>query len=156
GIVTPDILLSAYGEFDFLGAAQTANSNESNSYNLRIRNVYTTVNFKNEGFSVLAGQNWSLATLNDKGITPRNEVIPPTIDTQYNVGFVWERQPQLRVTENFGNGLWLAVSAELPQTDSIGGASALLPGFGSVTFNQLALSGSLFNILNNYSFNHIP
>jgi hypothetical protein len=154
--VDPNVKLTAYGEFDFLGAAQTANSNESNSYNLRIRLLYTTVDFKDEGFSVLAGQNWSLATLQNDGISPRHEVIPQTIDSQYVVGFVWERQPQLRITENFGNGLWVALSAETPQTDSIGGTAVLLPGIGSVTFNQPALGGSLFNATNSYSFNHVP
>jgi hypothetical protein len=156
GDVNPDIHLSAYGEFDFLGAAQTANSNESNSYNLRIRALYTTADFKNEGLSLLAGQNWTLATLNDEGITPHNEVIPKTIDAQYTVGFVWARQPQLRLTEDFGNGVWVAVSAETPQTNSTGGNAALLPGVGSVTFNQPAQSGSLFNAAVNYSFNHVP
>ena len=153
--VTPDVKLTAYGEFDFLGAAQTANSNESNSYNLRIRHLYTTVDFKNYGLSVLAGQTWSLLTLNDQGITPRKEVIPLTIDAQYAAGFAWARQPQIRVTENFGHGLWAAFSIENPQTNSIGGTASLLPGY-SAAFNQAAGSGSLFNSANNYSFNHVP
>ena len=36
-------IISGYGELDFLGAANTANSNESNSYNPRIRHMYTTM-----------------------------------------------------------------------------------------------------------------
>src|SRR5262249_38503196 len=59
GNVNPDTHLAFYGEFDFLGAAQTANSNESNSYNLRIRNVYGTVDWDAEGIELLAGQSWS-------------------------------------------------------------------------------------------------
>jgi hypothetical protein len=152
--VTPDIKLTGYGEFDFLGAAQTANNNESNSFNLRIRHIYSTVDFKSYGLSVLAGQTWSLATLNDKGITPRNEVTPLNIDAQYNVGFVWARQPQIRVTENFGNGVWAAVSVENSQTNSIGGTAALLPEYGGVAFNQQC--GALFNSVNNCSFNRMP
>jgi hypothetical protein len=152
--VAPDIKLTGYGEFDFLAAAQTANNNESNSFNLRIRHLYSTLDLKRYGLSFLAGQNWSLAVLNDKGITPRNEVIPLTIDAQYNVGFVWARQPQLRVTEDFGHGLWAAVSAENSETNNVGGTPALLPGVGAVTFNQQC--GALFNSANNCSFNHVP
>lgn len=153
---TPDLKLTAYGELDFLGAADTANSNESNSYNLRIRHLYTTVDSKSTGLSLLAGQNWSLVTMNDKGITPRNEVVPLTIEAQYAVGFVWARQPQIRLTENFGNGFWLAASVENPQTNSIGGGAALVPGYGTVVFNQAGQGGSLFSPNVNYSFNHVP
>ncbi len=106
----PDTHLTFYGEFDFLGAAQTANSNESNSFNLRIRHFYGQVDWDSLGLELLAGQNWSLATLNSHGITPRNEVIPATIDAQYSVGFVWSRQPQVRIVKNFDHQLWLALS----------------------------------------------
>ena len=41
--VSPDTHLTFWNEMDFLGAAQTANSNESNSYNLRIRNMYAAL-----------------------------------------------------------------------------------------------------------------
>ena len=116
-----------YGEFDFLGAAQTANSNESNSYNPRIRNIYGTMDWDDWGLHVLSGQNWSLVTLNSKGISPRNEVTPPTIDAQYVPGFVWARQPQVRVVKaNFNKELWIAVSVENPQSTytATGGARA--------------------------------
>jgi hypothetical protein len=121
---------------------------------LRIRRLYE-FDSKSTGLSLLAGQNWSLVTQNTKGITPRNELIPTTIDAQYAPGFVWARQPQVRVTENFGNGLWAAVSVELSQTNSPGGTAALAPNT-AVTANQQALSGSLFNALNAYSYNHVP
>jgi hypothetical protein len=116
GNVTPDIKLSGYGEFDFQAAAQTANSNQSNSFNLRIRHLYSTVDWGNYGLHLLAGQTWSLATLNGQGISPRNEVIPSTIDAGYVPGFVYTRQPQVRLTENFGHDLWAAVSVENAQT----------------------------------------
>ena len=62
GDVNSDTHLTFWNEMDFLGDAQTANSNESNSYNLRIRNMYTTIDWDSLGLEVLAGQNWSLAT----------------------------------------------------------------------------------------------
>jgi hypothetical protein len=50
--------------------------------------MYGSVDWDNLGLHLLAGQAWSLATLNSQGITPRNEVPPPTIDGQYIPGFV--------------------------------------------------------------------
>ena len=112
-----DVLLSMYGEFDFQGAAQSANSNETNSYNPRIRHLYGTIDWKDSGWHLLAGQSFSLVTLNSNGITPRNEVTPLTIDGQYSVGFTWTRQPGVRLTKDlFDKSLWVAVSAENPQT----------------------------------------
>ncbi|HEX4740846.1 MAG TPA: hypothetical protein VH353_05915 [Caulobacteraceae bacterium] len=118
GNVTPDVHLTAYGEADFLGAALTANSNESNSYNLRMRVLYTQIDWKQEWgkLEFLGGQNWSLATLYTKGLAPRSENVPLTIDAQYAVGFNWARQPQMRLAADFNDHVWLAVSVENPQT----------------------------------------
>jgi hypothetical protein len=152
GDVNSDTHLTFWNEMDFLGAAQTANSNESNSFNLRIRNMYTTVDWDSLGLQVLAGQNWSLATANTKGITPRNELVPTTIDAQYVIGFNWARQPQLRVTKNWNKEFWAAVSIENPQTTFAGNAAAA-SGITPV-FNHAGV-GLLANI-NNFSLNHIP
>ena len=102
GDVDPVTHLAGYIEVDFLGAAQTANSNESNSYKPRIRHVYATFDQDDWGAHVLAGQTWSLITMNTKGIIPRQEDIPLTIDAQYVPGFIWARQPQLRFVKDFG------------------------------------------------------
>ncbi|HEX4027852.1 MAG TPA: hypothetical protein VHX18_09545 [Rhizomicrobium sp.] len=152
GDVNSDTHLTFWNEMDFLGAAQTANSNESNSYNLRIRNMYTTIDWDSLGLSVLAGQNWSLATANTHGITPRNELVPATIEAQYVVGFNWARQPQLRVTKNWNKEFWVALSIENPQTTFAGNAAAA-PG---ITVVDNRTGGSLFNSANSYSLNHIP
>jgi hypothetical protein len=165
GNYNPDVLVSGYGEFDFLGAATTANSTESNSYTPRVRHLYTTIDWMGEGFHVLAGQTWSLVTLNNKGITPRNEDIPLTIDAQYVAGFTWTRQPQLRITKNFGDSFWLAASAELPQTgtpctggDASGAAVSPTSVNGYNAYcSQTASGGSgLLNTQYKYSLNHIP
>ncbi len=89
----------------------------SNSYQPRIRNLYGSVDWNDSGWHLLAGQSWSLVTMNAKGISPRNEVIPPTIEAQYVPGFAWARQPQVRLTKDFDDHqLWVAVSVENPQT----------------------------------------
>jgi hypothetical protein len=152
GNVSEDTVASFYGEFDFLGAAQTANSNQSNSYNPRVRNLYAAMDWNNSGWHLLAGQNWSLVTMNSKGITPRNEVTPPQIDAQYIPGFAWARQPQIRLTKNFGQKIWLAVSLENPQT-TIGGSASAISGI-SVTDTQAPTAN--FYSGTNYSLNSTP
>jgi len=152
GDADADTHLAAYYEMDFLGGAQTANSNESNSFNLRIRNIYTTIDWDSLGLEILAGQNWSLATLNSKGITPRNEVPPATIDAQYVVGFNWARQPQIRIVKNWDKQFWLALSVENPQTTFAGNAGTA----SGVTTTTTHAGGSLLANNNNFSLNHIP
>lgn len=160
--------VAMYGEFDFQGAAQTANSNESNSYTPRIRNLYGTVDWDYYGWHVLAGQNWSLVTLNGKGITPRNEVPPPSIDAQYVPGFSWARQPQLRVTKDLADkSIWLAASLENPQSTFAGTAGNQLPtgvsvidlATGNTAINGAPAAGAAFsgfNSVNTSSLNRIP
>jgi hypothetical protein len=176
GDVNPDTHLGFYGEFDFQSAAQTANSNESNSYNLRIRNLYGQIDWDDIGTHLMAGQNWSLVTMNSKGISPRNEVIPPTIDAQYIPGFAWTRQPQFRLTKDFDKTFWLAVSAENPATTFTGSVPkgvvltntatgnnssttvpATTPPGGATSLTVSSPSGfSGFNSVNTLSLNHIP
>jgi hypothetical protein len=165
GAINPDTLASGYMELDFLGAGITSNSEESNSYVPRIRHLYATVDWNDLGLHVLGGQTWSLATLNNKGITPRNEDIPLTIDAQYVAGFTWARQAQIRVTKNFGKDIWFAVSAENPQTlgcaagDIAGGAPAAVavPGGTTAQCQQVPGGGSgQLNPQRFYSFNHVP
>jgi hypothetical protein len=116
GDYNPETHLSGYYETDFLGAAPTANSNESNSYNLRMRHLYATVDWDRPGLHLLAGQNWSLTTMNREGIVPRKEAIPFTIDSQYIPGFTWTRQPQFRIVKDWDKKYWLGLSVENPQS----------------------------------------
>ena len=152
GDADSDTHLAGYYEMDFLGAAQSANSNESNSYNPRIRNIYATIDWDKLGLELLAGQNWSLATANTHGITPRNELVPATIEAQYVVGFNWARQPQIRIVKNWDHQVWAAISVENPQTTFAGNSAAAT----GITPTTIHAGGSLFNSANNYSLNHIP
>jgi hypothetical protein len=157
GNVNPQTQLGFYGEFDFLGAAQTANSNESNSYNLRIRHLYGQADWNDSGWHLLAGQNWSLVTMNSAGITPRNEDIPLTIEAQYVVGFVWARQPQIRLTKDFDDKqLWIAGSIENAQTTFGAAATGTGTSFGGVTTNVANAGIGLLANVNNFSLNHAP
>src|SRR5262249_12501591 len=97
-----DTELTGLIESDFLGATVTANSVQSNSYTPRLRQAYLTYNDESDGWYALAGQAWSMLTMNKSGITPRKENIPTTIDSQYVPGFDWTRNWQFRFVKDFG------------------------------------------------------
>ncbi len=171
GAITPTLLASGYGEFDFLGASTASNATDTNGYSPRIRNLYAQLDSSDTGFHVLAGQNWSLLTLNSKGITPRNEVTPPVIDGQFIPGFTFARQFGVRLTKDFDKRLWLSLAAEESQT-TFGAAAActgsVLTGAGGAavttpvgaTVNAVCAatgSGAGFAQYGQpYSLNHIP
>lgn len=158
GNYNPNTLISGYIEMDFLGSG-TANWNESSSFNPRMRNIYSAIDWTDTGWHLLAGQNWSLITTNFKGISPRNEVVPPTIEAQYVVGFAWKRDAQFRLTKSFNDAIWAAVSIENPQTVFGGGticnSAELPPGIIHPIACSAPGAGNNTNLLN-FSFNHIP
>jgi hypothetical protein len=164
GKPNPNTTLSMYGEFDFLGAAQTANSNQSNSYQPRVRNLYATMDWNkgDTGWHILAGQNWSLVTMTTMGITPRTEASPGVIDAQYVPGFAWARQPQFRLTGDFADHhLWVAVSVENPQTTFAGTVPAIVTSYDNLAGASGSATvagggGSLFNSANKLSTNGTP
>jgi hypothetical protein len=106
--------LSGYYEMDFLGAAPTANENQSSSFNPRQRQLWAQVAFS-DGLSFTGGQTWSLLTMNRKGIEPRGEWLPATIDAQYVVGYTFARLWTARVAKTFDdNKITAAFSVENP------------------------------------------
>lgn len=169
GDIDPFTAIAGYVETDFLGAAQTANSNESNSYNLRLRQAYTNIDWDFFGAHFLFGQAWSLVTLNKLGIRPDTTVQPPTIDHQYIPGYTWARQPGLRLVADIDKRFWLAFAAEGAAT-TFAGYGVLPPGLalprGITGTTNLPLQnpilfgpaagGGAFNIVNSYSLNRAP
>ncbi len=149
--------LDAYYETDFLGAAPTANSVESNSYNLRIRLLYAMYERSDLGLHILAGQDWSLVTLNTKGLEGyvADQSVPYTIDAQYVPGFNWARQAQFRISKDWGKQYWLAFSVENPQANYALGPNGAVPSsVGSV--NAFNPGGSLYFSGTNYSDDIAP
>ena len=118
--------IGGYYEADYLGAGTTSNNRQSNSYVWRTRQAWAQASF-DSGFSVTAGQMWSLATETRKGINNRQESSPMMIDPQYIVGYSWARQYALRLVKDFGGKFALGFSLEGPQA-TIGGR-----GFSAVT-----------------------
>lgn len=155
GDINDSTHVTGYYETDFLGGAQTANMNESNSFNLRIRQLWTSIDWNDYGLHLLGGQAWSLLTLDSVGITPSKEVLPPTIDAQYAAGFTWARQTQLRLVKDWDKKWWLGISVENPQTAGIG-ATAGTGTKGYATTTATVQAGSLYDTLNTVSLNQIP
>jgi hypothetical protein len=80
GKVDPDTALAAYVESDFQSAPADSNSIESNSYTPRLRQGYATLDRSDLGFHLLGGQVYTLLTMFNHDMTPRQEDIPLTID----------------------------------------------------------------------------
>lgn len=107
--------LTGYVEADFLGNAPGNLVVGSNSNTLRMRLYW--VDIRKGGWEVLAGQSWSLLTPNRKGLSPMPSDIfySQDMDTNYQVGLTWSRDPQLRVIRHFGSNWALGVSFENPE-----------------------------------------
>jgi hypothetical protein len=149
----------AYYEMDFLGAGTTSNNNQTNSYLLRVRSAFGQVTLNN-GFSIQAGQMFTLATEDKKGVLagPGAEALPPTIDPNYHVGFDFGRQWAVRVAQSFAGGkVNGAFSVEESQAVVVG---SNLPG--NFLYAGQGATGGLFNSVGsaggaqNYTDNLIP
>lgn len=114
-----------YLEADFLGQVGAPPNGgiavSSNSYPLRMRLYWVDVQKHN--FEFLAGQSWSLATPNRKGVSPLPGDIfySQDIDVNYQAGLVWGRIPQFRFAYHFGDKAALAVSLENSEPYTGGG-----------------------------------
>ena len=157
--------VAGYGELDLEGAAQTANSVATNSFNPRLRQASVEISRSDLGLHVLAGQSWSLNAPSKAGIDPRGVDAPGVIDFESVPGFLAARQPGIRVWQDIGPEFKLAVSAENPQTSFFGGNAPLVgtPAVGpqgvlnpNLLVNLTGPGGSFFNNANNVSLNHVP
>ncbi len=123
-----------YFEADFLGTQPSNVFVSSNSDTFRMRNVF--VDTQKNGFEILAGQDWSLATPNRTGLSPLPSDIFYTqvMDTNYQAGLVWSRQTQFRFIAHPSENLAFGVSLENPQQyigGSAGGSSVVLPAIAA-------------------------
>jgi hypothetical protein len=156
--------LTSYMETDLLSAGTSSNSNQSDSYTLRLRQFWAGYDNTDWGLHLLGRQAWSLATMYQHGLIPRQENVPLTIDAQYVVGFNWERQAQIRVTKDWDNHkLWTAISLENPQTTFgssagpnclTGAQSSAATGGGTLGYTQCG--GSNVNTIQADSDNVAP
>lgn len=135
--------ITGYYEVDWLGAAPTANENQSNSFNLRQRQIWGMVNFAN-GVSFTGGQQWSLFTLTRKAMENGSEFLPMVINAQYVIGYDWTRQPGFRIMKNFHNKVWAGFAVEnssmVLSAQSFGAAAPALVTTGAPS-NNITLAG---------------
>ncbi len=146
-----NMILSGYYEMDWLGTGITSNNNQSNSYVLRQRQLWADAKLAN-GWDFSGGQGWSLAAETTQGLTRGTEILPATIDPQYEAGFVWTRQYSFRVSKNVGQKFFMGASAENAETLNPAGAN--LPS--NLLIGSAGVGGGLFNPTANYSFNMTP
>jgi hypothetical protein len=125
GTVSPAEKLAGYYEMDFLGTGITSNYNQSNSWDMRLRQAFFTYDNTEWGFHFLAGQAWSMATQNTVGITPRKENVPLTIEANYVAGFNYTRNWQIRLVKDFGTMAWFGLSLENPAEQVFAGTGAI-------------------------------
>lgn len=147
GRVSADLRLQGFWESDFLTVGTTSNSNESNSYALRLRQFWGGATYNHT--SLYAGQMWSLMTPMKTSAAPRGEAVPLTIDAQYNVGFNWARQWGVRFVQDFNHKAAFAIGAEESQM-TFGGHGIPANVFVGNT------GGSLLNSAANYSTDVAP
>lgn len=140
-----------YYEGDFLSAGTTSNDNQSNSYTFRQRQIWGQV-ATGGGWTLTAGQQWSLVTETKSGLANLTEALPQVIDPNYTAGFSWERQFGLRLTKAFGKKIFLGGSIEEPQTLNVGGGGIT----DTAVFQQVGNLGGLYNNQANYSYNVAP
>jgi hypothetical protein len=159
--------LQAYYEMDWLGAGITSNNNQSNSYVMRERQLWAQAALKS-GLTITGGQQWTLATETRNLLDNKTEILPDTIDPQYNVGFVW------RVTQKLGENAAVGISVEQAQTltptcQSTATTPVSTTTGGVTTTTQTAVScptnyvlgnvgtgGGLYNATAAYSYNLAP
>ena len=134
--------VTGYYEADWLGTGVTSNNRQSNSYVFRQRLLFGNVEFEN-GWTFLGGQDWSMAVENRKGIGTFNQWIPLTIDSQYTVGFNWERQYSFRVIKNFSDKFALGLSVENPE--------ATVGGRGFSAYSNTSATGTVTSYQNSFA-----
>ncbi len=162
-------LLSAYFEGDLNASGVTSTTVQTNSYSPRVRQAFAELDDLGTGLHLTAGQAYSLATPNAFGLVPRREQLPLTIDSGYVPGFVYTRQPQIRLTKDFNNQFWIGASLETPQTMWAFNSGTAGKGTSAVTTMPAgigAASGGVLDITNagsgglnattSYSIDHTP
>jgi hypothetical protein len=135
--LTSSTAITGYVEADFLGF-QPPNANiTANSDSLRLR-VYWA-DLKHGKWEFLGGQEWSLLQPNRVGISPNTADIFYTLneDPNFQVGLIWARQPQFRITYHATKSWVIGASLENPQ--QFAPASVVFP---SSTFTSQFDNGS--------------
>lgn len=116
GNPSADTKLTGYFETDFGAAGTSSTLTQTNSYVPRVRQIFAGYEDSDLGIHLLAGQAWSLVTMNSAGIDPFKPLAPMVIDAAFMPGFNYARTPQIRFVKDFDDKkIQAAVSVESPQ-----------------------------------------
>src|SRR5579863_84846 len=117
-----------YLESDFLGFVPPNAAVSSNSDTMRIRLYWVDV--RKDKVEILGGQSWSMLTPNRRGLSaiPADIFYTQNMDTNYQLGLTWSRNPQFRFIVHPTEAVAWGVSLEEPE-QYIGGSG----GGGLVT-----------------------
>lgn len=113
--------VTGYWESDFLGFFPGNGAVSTNPATFRMRLYWVDV--RKGKWELLGGQSWSLITPGRKGISPipSDLFYSHVVDTNYQLGLTWSRDPQLRVVYHPSSTIAAAVSFENPE-QYIGGS----------------------------------
>ena len=132
--------VTGYLEADFLGY-QPANADiTSNSNSLRMRLYW--VDYKRGMWEIFGGQSWSFLTPNRVGLSalPGDLFYSQDMDTNYQLGLTWARQPSFRVIAHPNDNWAIGVAFENPEQTLP--SSVVLPAGGSGFTSQFDLNSS--------------
>jgi hypothetical protein len=135
--LTSSTAITGYVEADFLGFLPPNAYITANSASLRLRVYWADV--KHDKWEFLGGQEWSLLQPNRVGLSPNTADIFYTLneDPNFQVGLIWARQPQFRITYH-ASKMW-TVGASLENPEQFAPASVVFP---SATFTSQFDNGS--------------
>lgn len=123
--------LRGYYEMDF-ASVTPASYVQTNPWAPRMRQAWGQASFSH-GWTLSAGQFWTLLTTNRKGIGLLNEFIPMTDEAAYVAGYTYVRQAAVRVTKKFNDHVWGAFEVANPEMTLYGSAPNGVFGFSSST-----------------------
>lgn len=140
-------------EWDFLGAAPTASSRGTNSWNPRLRLAYAGVDWGSSGWHLYSGQTYGLMNpYKTARLIPGNETGPINQDPAAVVGYESPRQWTLRVIKDLAPNASVALAVENPQgnwggSTSASGVVATPVSGGAVVTTMTGNSGQFANTL---------
>jgi hypothetical protein len=119
--------LAGYFEMDFNGSTPGTVAVSSTSVGFRLRQAFAEVQY-GRAFFLAAGQAFSLMTAqkDQLSIWPSDVELSQAVDSNYLVGLIWARVPQVRFTWRPSTRFNWAVSAENPE-QQLGNELVILP-----------------------------
>lgn len=143
--------LTGQYEADFSVDGTNSNPNQTSSWAPRLRQAYGKAEFKN-GLTVMAGQPWTLITMNRKGTDASTFWAVNSIDQQTMPGIAWGRWAELRLSQQIGKSVSVALALDNPSyltqlntvtTTTTGVSGVAVAGTGANNNSVIATCASL-------------